>query len=218
MPDYYQPLQSNTEYHIYNCGNNNELLFKDDWQYNRFLKKVKIYIGPIANIYAYCLLPDHFHLALRFKDPKELYKVNPKRFPRPLDIFVDPDRETGYYQKIAKGLSLQFSDLFNSHTKTINLTSPRKGKLFCLQFKRILVDNEAFRSNLICYIHRNPIHHDLSRDFESWPYSSYTRHINGNDPLVDTSFVVDWFRSLENYIAVHRDYKEAYLDSRYFVE
>ncbi|MEE9372531.1 MAG: hypothetical protein V3V00_05705 [Saprospiraceae bacterium] len=157
-------------------------------------------------------------MALKFKEPAELHRINAKRFPQPLDRIQQTDAEIDFYKQISKGISLQFSNLFNSHSKTINLTTGRKGKLFSLSFKRILVDSDIYLLKLICYIHRNPIHHGYTDSFETWPYSSYSDHLNGNGDLTQTSVVRDWFGSEEDYLRIHEDYKKEYLDSKYFLE
>jgi putative transposase len=53
-------------YHIYNRGNNKENIFIEEKNYNYFLEKIKKYILPIADVYAYCLLKNHF--SYRFKN------------------------------------------------------------------------------------------------------------------------------------------------------
>lgn len=55
-------------YHIFSHVNGKELIFREELNYQFFLKQLDKYIIPIAEIYAYCLLPNHFHLLLRFKN------------------------------------------------------------------------------------------------------------------------------------------------------
>ena len=54
-------------YHIYNRGNNKENIFIEDKNFNYFLKKMKEYLIPIADVYAYCLLKNHFHIIFKNK-------------------------------------------------------------------------------------------------------------------------------------------------------
>ena len=49
-------------YHIYNQGNNRQRLFFKRENYLYFLRKVGVYIKPYADILAWCLMPNHFHL------------------------------------------------------------------------------------------------------------------------------------------------------------
>ena len=55
-------FESNHIYHIYNRGNNSQRIFFNRDNYLFFLKKVKRYIYPYADILAWCLMPNHFHL------------------------------------------------------------------------------------------------------------------------------------------------------------
>ena len=59
-------------YHVYNKAVGSELLFKTDEDYEHFLKKIERFILPVANIYAYCLIPNYFHLMLRIKEPNDI--------------------------------------------------------------------------------------------------------------------------------------------------
>ena len=49
-------------YHIYNQGNNRRKIFLNPENYLYFLNKIKTYIPPYADILAWCLMPNHFHL------------------------------------------------------------------------------------------------------------------------------------------------------------
>ena len=48
-------------FHIYNQGNNRQKIFFNRENYLFFLRKIKIYILPYADILAWCLMPNHFH-------------------------------------------------------------------------------------------------------------------------------------------------------------
>jgi putative transposase len=49
-------------YHIYNQGNNRQEIFFKHENYLFFLKKIQTHILPYADILAWCLMPNHFHL------------------------------------------------------------------------------------------------------------------------------------------------------------
>lgn len=82
-------------YHIFSHVNGTEIIFREDSNYQFFLEKLEKYIIPIADIYAYCLLPNHFHLLLKFKN------------------FDDNDKEHQF-------LMMPFSDLLNAYAKSYN--------------------------------------------------------------------------------------------------
>lgn len=55
-------FEPNHIYHIYNRGNNSQKIFFTRDNYLFFLKKIKLYVLPYADILAWCLMPNHFHL------------------------------------------------------------------------------------------------------------------------------------------------------------
>lgn len=53
-------------YHVFTRGNNRELIFHESADYERFLNNLDRYQTKYGyRLYAYCLLPNHFHLLLR---------------------------------------------------------------------------------------------------------------------------------------------------------
>lgn len=54
----------NTIYHIYNQGNNKQIIFPEERNYIFFLKKVRKHLLPCVDILAYCLMPNHFHFLI----------------------------------------------------------------------------------------------------------------------------------------------------------
>lgn len=63
-------LQPGRFYHVLNRGNNRENLFVEKRNYRYFLQLYAQFLSPIADTYAYCLMPNHFHLLIRVK-PQE---------------------------------------------------------------------------------------------------------------------------------------------------
>ena len=59
-------LESGCFYHIFNRGVNSKMVFLSDENFSFFLRKVKLYLIPYFDIYAYCLMPNHFHLLLNW--------------------------------------------------------------------------------------------------------------------------------------------------------
>ncbi len=145
-------------YPLYNRGNNRGPIFTEERNYYYFLDLMWKYLLPILDLYAYCLLPNHFHLLIRVKDLE--------------DIKSGSDS--------ALNLSIPLSSCFGTYTKGFNKSNSRTGKLFEGRFKRnlILCDQQLFQT--IKYIHHNPQNHGLVKDFRIWPYSSYWNYINRN--------------------------------------
>ena len=189
-------------YHIYNKAISHEKLFIISDDYSYFLKKLNRYILPIANIIAYCLVPNHFHLLVTIKDeeniPESLLKKN-KENPNQL-------------------ISKSFSNFFNSYTRSFNIVHHRAGRLFLYPFKRILVDNDGYFVCLINYIHRNPVHHGLTTNYSDWKYSSYNAYISEKSTHINRKKGLSLFSSLEEFILFHKENQSVPGIEKYYFE
>lgn len=143
-------------YHIYNRGVEKRIIFKDDQDYNVFLRYLKEYLSPKdkdallnqltdpnlsarernkilktlqlnnffgeVTLFAYCLMPNHFHLFIKQKKSTSI------------DTFM-------------QSLATRYSMYFNR--KYI-----RVGPLFQARYKALLISNEEQFLHLSRYIHR----------------------------------------------------------------
>ncbi len=163
------PLEAECFYHIFNRGINSQRLFFDERNYSYFLKLMESKISCIVDIYAYCLLQNHFHFLVRIKTEQEIRRIFPQK-------------DTIETSKI---ISQQFSNMFNSYTQAINKHYGRTGKLFELPFRRKFIDSHEQLMNTIHYIHNNPVKHGITTNPEIYRYSSLFTIKNGiNDPLL----------------------------------
>jgi putative transposase len=62
------PLQHGICFHIHNRGVNGETIFHEEKNNKYFLNLYTKHIQPIADTFAFCLLPNHFHLLVEVKD------------------------------------------------------------------------------------------------------------------------------------------------------
>ncbi len=184
-------------YHIYHRGNNREVIFREDRNYRYFLKRYAAYIEPVAFTYAYCLLPNHFHVAVRIKTDEEqfLWRLRQtSEVSQTSEVFEPWDP------------SWQFGKLFNSYTRAFNRAYQRSGSLFEGRFKRKEVTSLPHFLNLIAYIHNNPVHHNLVEELRDWPYSSW-HALQTDAPTYlqrdELRFWTGGFRSVEAYAAAH---------------
>ncbi len=61
---------SQTYFHVYNRGVNREQLFLEQRNYAYFLRRMEQGYDPMhLTIIAYCLMPNHFHLILKQREP-----------------------------------------------------------------------------------------------------------------------------------------------------
>lgn len=128
------PLIEDSYYHIFNRGNNGDKIFYEERNYEYFLKKYMEYLYGYAELYTYCLIPNHFHL---------LIKVNNLKADLPGFKNLAGLEQT-------KSISKAFSDFFNSYTKSVNKQQNRNGSLFCKPFKRKpITSNEQLWVNVV---------------------------------------------------------------------
>ncbi|MBK6642001.1 MAG: transposase [Bacteroidetes bacterium] len=52
---------SDSIYHIYNRGNQQQKIFFNRENYLFFLKKMRVELSPYCEFINYCLMPNHFH-------------------------------------------------------------------------------------------------------------------------------------------------------------
>ncbi len=205
MKDIKSSLYPDAFYHIYNRANGNEQMFKNEDNYIYFLKKYRHYIHPIADTYAYCLMPNHFHILIGIRQEAvivEIMKSKSQFFKgsEPLKGLSPLKKE----QLISNFLSQQFSHLFNGYTQAFNKKNDRRGSLFMHPFKRKLIDSEAYLIQLVRYIHFNPVKANLCQDLESWKFSSYKTILSNAETSIHRNAVLEWFENKENFIYVHR--------------
>lgn len=168
-------LEESYFYHIFNRGNNKQPIFLDDGNYLYFLELVKKHILPIADIYSYCLLNNHFHFLVKIKE------------------------------ECGKNPSQSFSNLFNAYSKAFNKRHKRTGSLFQRPFKRKRITEEGYLRQLILYIHLNPENHEIADSFEIYPFSSYSSILSNKPTNLKRTRVIELFHDKENFIFMHRN-------------
>ncbi len=65
---YHAPFAEGHFYHIFNRGNNKENIFFKQENYTYFLVKFDEYVSDFLEVYAFCLLTNHFHFLARVKE------------------------------------------------------------------------------------------------------------------------------------------------------
>ena len=178
-----QPFEQGKYYHIFNRGNNRENIFKTSENYIFFTQLMKKHLVDYIDIFAYCLLPNHFHILCRFKTQHETIE---KKEVKP---------------------HIPLSNMFNAYTKAINKRFDRTGSLFQEHLHRINITNEEYFLNLVTYIHTNPEKHNIVTNFEEYNYSSYKAYTTGKMSLLKREYVIKLFDDKENFIYCHRQKK-----------
>jgi|SRR5699024_1906591 len=190
MKNYHAPFEPDHFYHVYNRSIGSGKIFREQENYEFFLGKWNEYLDKYLDVWAYCLMPNHFHFIVRVKSKKELSNA---------DL-------TGF-QNLSGLISQKFSNFFNSYTKSFNKVYNRHGSLFERPFKRVKIDSEQYLQHLIYYIHHNPIHHHFVDDYTDWDYSSYTSILSKQPTKLRRKEVLKLFNGKESFITYHEEMK-----------
>jgi putative transposase len=149
-------LFTNTFYHIYNRSIEKQSIFFAPKDLERFFYKLELLQEkfPTIKIFAYCVLPNHFHFLVQ-----DVQKdINPG-----VDV-----------QLPSKNISSFFSILLNSYVKYFNQKYNRTGGLFGNRFKTRTVEDNDYFHQLKYYIEWNAVKHEIVNTPEEWAYSSYS--------------------------------------------
>lgn len=174
-------------YHIYNQGNNRQKIFFSRENYLFFLNKIKNHILPHADILAWCLMPNHFHLMLYVHD---------------LEIEVDSSEGVGSSEGVTpsdaltktktRTLNESIGILLRSYTRAINKQENSTGSVFRKETKaecltnangitpsfygshiNVRIPEKEYPQACFNYIHQNPVKANLVKLPEEWEFSSY---------------------------------------------
>ena len=174
-------LETGKLYHIYNQGNNRQRIFYCRKNYLYFLKKVNLYILPYADILAWCLMPNHFHLMICVHT---------------FVIQINDQKEENLITGTIRNLNDSIGLLLRTYTRGINKQNNRSGSIFkththaeCLndikgikpEFLNLinkeendgLFSEEEYPQICFIYIHNNPVKAKLVDKPEDWEFSSY---------------------------------------------
>lgn len=186
-------FKADAVYHVYNRSN--EIVFFNRENYLFFLKKIKDKIYPLAEILAWVLMPNHFHILLVAREEG--------------CQFIDEK-----HRPVTQLLSKNIGIVLSSYSQAINIQNNRKGKLFshntvakCLndiEFDNTLKNSQRIDSVVtlsdidyltMCfnYIHQNPVNAGLVSNPDDWEFSSF-RDFSGlrNGKLVNKKLALDY--------------------------
>lgn len=219
-------LQPDTSYHIFNHANGFENVFRKEENFYFFLEKYRLYISPIAETYAYCLMPNHFHLVVRIRKRVVIEELirnkNKNNFSKVSNLEQSVNITQNEFDKtksinfgkveeikisdseIEKYLSKQFANLFSCYTQSFNKVYGRMGSLFIKNFKREPITDKTHFLNTVVYTHRNPIHHSFCKSYEDWSYSSYNEILQGTTNGIETKKLLKMTGGLNGFLQIHQ--------------
>lgn len=195
MPRRDTPFISQEIYHVFNRGVAHRPIFKNVYDYLRFLKLIDFYRfkkpplrfshynrlnkndkktfidnlyeknEKLVDIYAFCLMPNHFHFLV--------------------------------YQKLKDGIPSFLRNLQNAYARYFNTKYKRSGSLFQLMFKGVRIETDEQLTHVQRYIHLNPLTSYILknpralREYRWSSFGCYSKSLNYQ--FVKTGFILKMF-------------------------
>ena len=183
-------METGKHYHVFNHSNGFENIFSEARNYHFFLTRLLLKTGSSVRLPAFCLMPNHFHLACGIPELNQLR---------------DRDPSFGLLDEAAacRLIARRFSHALNSYTQAYNHTYDRMGSLFRQNTRWKEVEDDAGLCQLIHYIHANPVHHGFVRRMEDWPYSSYSIYRSMGTAEARKNPVMRLFGGMDGFIRYH---------------
>jgi REP element-mobilizing transposase RayT len=194
MADYHIPLLPGQTYHIFSRAIGAEKVFLEYDNYRFFLDKYKQHITPVAETFAYNLLPNHFHLLIRIKNIDDIES----------HFSLKKGNQDFTLEKIPEFIMERFGNFLNSYTKSFNKINNRKGGLFMDTLRRVEIRNDSDLANEIFYVHKNAVHHQYVSKIEDWKWSSYNSILSDSPTLLQRDEILEWFGGKEQFIQFHK--------------
>jgi len=191
----YKNFSKGSIYHIYNRGDNKEIIFRDEQDYRAFLYRLGLGLGinkknlneceitmsPKSRIrikslkpenfklHSFCLMPNHFHLLIEQCDDESISKL--------------------------------LARVFTSFSKYLNLKHKRVGHVFQDQFKSTQIESNSQLMLISSYIHMNPIKDHIATKPENYMWSSYKDFlIDRKNPIINKHFLIEIFNGKNSFI------------------
>ena len=191
--DYHIPLLADNTYHILSRAVGKEKLFLEEDNYRFFLSRYQKYIPPVAEAFAFSLLPNHFHVMVQIKPYAVLEELCRNKKP----ILVTRDNWQPDF------VIQQFSNMLNSYAKSFNKRFNRKGALFMDYLKRVEIKDDGQFTSTVFYVHKNAVHHGLCKNIADWKWCSYNAMLTEAPTQLSRQAVLNWFGGREKFIEFH---------------
>lgn len=190
---YHQPLLPGNTYHLFSRAIGDDKIFVCDENYRFFLAKLKGYTNCVCTLYAYTLIPNHFHLLVKIHTNDQLIRCYEDTYD--VDYHVMNHDLSAFVMK-------KFSNFLNCYAKSFNSIYDRKGSLFIHRMCRTRITKESGFYKVLWYIHKNAVHHGLANEVGEWRYDSFNAILNEDHSNVSDE-ILKWFGGKREYIQFH---------------
>jgi len=201
-------------YHVYNRGNNRDKVFYSHRNYLFFLEKINAYVLPYADVLAWCLMPNHFHLMVYINEV-ELMPSNALNQANVSDPLTSSERVAVRTRTLNQSIGI----MLRSYTNAIHKQEGRTGALFQEETKAIMLsddisyipsyfpsafgtiitayqdDDMSYAERCFHYIHQNPVSSHMVKTAEDWEFSSYRDYAGlRNGKLINKERGMEFFK------------------------
>jgi putative transposase len=147
-------------YHVLIRGNNQQNIFKDDEDFQKFIEILKKYKEKYQfKLYHYVLMTNHVHLVIEISE------------------------KGGELSQIIKGINLSYAQYFKVKYK-------HTGHLWQDRFKSILISRDEYLPACGSYVELNPVRAGIVKEPGEYHWSSYHAHASGEkDDLLDDHII-----------------------------
>jgi len=213
---YLADFHQNAVYHVYNRTNNREKLFITEENFVFFLKKYQQYLSKYLDTFSWNLLTNHFHFVVRVKTENAI---------RASLVAAGEDKrsltETNYIENrctLSELIEQAFKRFFQCYAQSFNKWHKRNGNLFYTPFKRILLEHPEDIIRALVYVHRNPFKHGLTKDFTTYPWSSWKNYLNETKNDFICTDVLNLFKNRDDFIRAHEQLLEPEEKPSFWIE
>lgn len=200
-------------YHIYNRSNDGELLFHSDANRYYFLKRLDHFLSPYLDVYAWNLLPNHFHLVVRVKHKAEICRHLTDK-----NLLTASEMSFLKNMDVNKLIYVAFKRFFTSYAMAFNKLHNRKGNLFHRRFKRVYIEDNHQLTQVLIYVHTNAQKHGLTRHFTHHKWTSYHSILSSKSTKIPRHKILEWFGGEKEFLKVHSAASDYYFPAFLIVE
>ncbi|MDX9715518.1 MAG: transposase [Dissulfurispiraceae bacterium] len=143
-------------YHILTRGNNRQIVFKEDSDYEKYTDIIIKYKNKYSfKLYHYVLMTNHIHLVM------------------------EPSQKGGELSQIMKGINLSYAQYYKNKYKHI-------GHFWQDRYKSVIISKDKYLLACGSYVELNPVRAKIAQDPKEYKWSSYKAYAYGKqDPITD---------------------------------
>jgi hypothetical protein len=198
MTNYFPPLLPEQVYHLQSWAIGDEKLFREEENYRFFLERFIRYALPVAELYSYSLVPDHFDLLVRIRSNDAIeqhFNILKPDFP------FDKTKASAFIMKC-------FSNMLNSYAKSFNKVYERRGSVFIDYIRRLEIICNDDLCNSVIRIHKSPVHLGYCRRLQEWKWSSFRNYFYEYPHIISREKVLESFGGRHEFLSSHKRSKK----------